>query len=123
MLEIANNLIYYKYIPIKGMMPLEEKEFEFAERLKEVRETRGMDQTQLGRKLRVSQNNISNWEIGVSAPKLALFKRLCNALNTSADYLLGLPLDGLVEKLYKLDDDGRHTVEAVIDSQLRRMGK
>lgn len=104
-------------------MPLEEKEFEFAERLKEVRETRGMDQTQLGRKLRVSQNNISNWEIGVSAPKLALFKRLCNALNTSADYLLGLPLDGLVEKLYKLDDDGRHTVEAVIDSQLRRMGK
>lgn len=104
-------------------MPLEEKEFEFAERLKEVRETRGMDQTQLGRKLRVSQNNISNWEIGVSAPKLALFKRLCNALNTSADYLLGLPLDGLVEKLYRLDDDGRHTVEAVIDSQLRRMGK
>lgn len=104
-------------------MPLEEKEFEFAERLKEVRETRGMDQTQLGRKLRVSQNNISNWEIGVSAPKLALFKRLCNALNTSADYLLGLPLDGLVEKMYKLDDDGRHTVEAVIDSQLRRMGK
>lgn len=104
-------------------MPLEEKEFEFAERLKEVRETRGMDQTQLGRKLRVSQNNISNWEIGVSAPKLALFKRLCNALNTSADYLLCLPVDGLVEKLYKLDDDGRHTVEAVIDSQLRRMGK
>lgn len=104
-------------------MPLEEKEFEFAERLKEVRETRGMDQTQLGRKLRVSQNNISNWEIGVSAPKLALFKRLCNALNTSADYLLGLPLDELVEKLYRLDDDGRHTVEAVIDSQLRRMGK
>lgn len=104
-------------------MPLEEKEFEFAERLKAARETRGMDQTQLGRKLRVSQNNISNWEIGVSAPKLALFKRLCNALNTSADYLLGLPLDELVEKLYKLDDDGRHTVEAVIDSQLRRMGK
>lgn len=104
-------------------MPLEEKEFEFAERLKEVRETRGMDQTQLGKKLRVSQNNISNWEIGVSAPKLALFKRLCNALNASADYLLGLPLDGLVEKLYRLDDDGRHTVEAVIDSQLRRMGK
>lgn len=123
MLEIANKLIYYTNIPIKGMMPLEEKEFEFAERLKEVRETRGMDQTQLGRKLRVSQNNISNWEIGVSAPKLALFKRLCNALNTSADYLLGLPLDELVEKLYKLDDDGRHTVEAVIDSQLRRMGK
>lgn len=104
-------------------MPLEEKEFEFAERLKAARETRGMDQTQLGRKLRVSQNNISNWEIGVSAPKLALFKRLCNALNTSADYLLGLPIDGLVEKLYRLDDDGRHTVEAVIDSQLRRMGK
>ena len=100
-----------------------EEEYSFAAKLKEIRQRRGLQQKELGEKMRLNHNRISNWELGYNKPNIDVLRDLCIALNASADELLGLPTEELVEKLYLLDEDGRHSVEAIIDSQLRRMGK
>lgn len=100
-----------------------EEEYSFAEKLKEIRLRRGLQQKELGEKIGLNHNRISNWELGYNKPNIDVLRSLCIALNVSADELLSLPVDELAEKIYKLDEDGRHSVEAIIDSQLRRMGK
>lgn len=100
------------------------------ERVRMLRERAGLSQAELGNKAGINPNSISNWELGIAYPQYSGIKRLCRALNCSADELLGLPLVGLNEsdsellvKVRQLDEDGLHTVEAVLESQLRRLGK
>lgn len=100
------------------------------ERVRMLRERAGLSQAELGNKAGINPNSISNWELGIAYPQYSGIKRLCRALNCSADELLGLPLVGLNEsdsellvKVRQLDEDGLHTVEAVLESQLRRLGR
>jgi transcriptional regulator with XRE-family HTH domain len=60
---------------------------------REVRRLRrdlGITQTQLARKLGVTQRTVSDYEIGRSTPGPDMLARLCAALGVSADSLLGL---------------------------------
>lgn len=105
---------------------LEEKEFNFGAALKSVRESRGMLQKDLGALLGIDPNRISNWELGYSLPQLAVFRRLCIALNCAPGDLLALspvPLSGdeynLIKGYRVLDDAGQHTMMALLDSQLQ----
>ena len=100
------------------------------ERVRMLRERAGLSQAELGNKAGINPNSISNWELGIAYPQYSGIKRLCRALNCSADELLGRPLVGLNEsdsallvKIRQLDEDGLHTVEAVLESQLRRLGR
>lgn len=101
------------------------EEFNFGQRLQRIRLSRGLSQTQLGAMIGVVGNVISNWETGVSMPKLALFRELCIALNCPPGDLLGLspselPGDeyNLLKSYRELNDAGKYTIDAAMDVQL-----
>ena len=107
----------------------ETKKRAFGRRIKMLRERIGITQTALGLKTGISQNRISNWELGYSYPDVEHLMILAGGLGCSVDELVGYPHTGLseyeyklIEKIRRIDDDGMHTVEAVIDSQLLRLG-
>ena len=62
----------------------------FAQRLKQIRAEHGLTQKQLANSLNIIHQNVSNWEKGVSFPNLVTFTEVCQLLNCSSDYLLGL---------------------------------
>lgn len=77
----------------------------FGLKLKEVREARHLSQSELAKKLHVSTQTISNWEISSSNPSLTTFIKISEILDISPNYLLGfdkeveLNTDGLDKKI------------------------
>ncbi len=59
-------------------------------RLKEIREKNGLSQNELAKKSGVGQNMISKYEAGTHQIGEENMIRLIKALNTNADYFLGL---------------------------------
>ena len=59
-------------------------------RLAAARRNRGIKQVDLGATIGVSDQTISNWEVGLRTPRADLLRRVCLALDCSADYLLRL---------------------------------
>lgn len=62
----------------------------FGDRLRLLRESRGLTQTELAAMCRTSQYMMSYWETRDYAPAGQLLIDLCKALKVSADYLVGL---------------------------------
>lgn len=62
----------------------------FAKRIKELRKSRQLNQTEMGEKLNLSQKQISHLEIGRNEPDINTIKQYCTYFNISADYLIGL---------------------------------
>ncbi len=60
------------------------------ERIKKLREARGLTQDSLARSIGVTQDSISLWESNKRIPNTAYVIALCKYLGVSADYLLGL---------------------------------
>ena len=58
-------------------------------RIKEARLAANMTQDELARKIGVSKNAISNYEHGVSTPKVELLCGIMKHLNVDANYLYG----------------------------------
>ena len=61
----------------------------FGERLKEIREERGVSMSELARQMGTSQQNISRWEKGERVPSGETLIKLADFLNVSIDYLVG----------------------------------
>lgn len=104
-------------------------DYDFGDTLKRIRTRAGLSQTELGIRCGINPNVISNWEINLNNAPLPRIRIICAELKCSANELLGLPEVGLTDSeseflsMYRqLDDDGRHTLEAVLDF-LRRLGK
>lgn len=57
--------------------------------LRETRELRGITQSELAKKLGVSQTNIYNYEVGRTEPNIDTLIRLSHILEVSVDYLVG----------------------------------
>lgn len=62
----------------------------FGEKMKEIREQKGISGNQFSKMLGISQANYSNYERGRTEPPLAIVVRIAQLLNVSVDYLLGL---------------------------------
>lgn len=62
----------------------------FAERLKQLRIEKSLNQTQLAKELSVDQRSISNWENVVREPSFEMLKKIAKYFEVSTDYLLGL---------------------------------
>ena len=58
-------------------------------RLKEIRKVRNLTQEELSKIVGVERRTIGYWENGKSSIKPSKVKKLAEALNTSASYLLG----------------------------------
>lgn len=63
---------------------------EFGEKIRMLREQAGLNQTQLGIKLGMTQRKLSYIECGKYEPGLEDIRVLCRFFGVSSDYLLGL---------------------------------
>lgn len=76
----------------------------FGSKLKAVRKGKGLTQLELAKRLSIAKGSISAYEQGVTYPSVDVLIKICEVLNTSSDYLLGisdeitLKMSGLSEK-------------------------
>ena len=87
----------------------------FGERLKKLRIQKGLSQEELGKRLGVSKQTVSNWEIENVTPSLDMFENVVRLFDTTPNYLLGyevyagLDVNGLDEK------EVEHIAEIIAD--------
>ena len=62
----------------------------FSERLRELRQERGLGQVQLAKELDVGKSIISLWELGKCEPTLSKLIAMAHFFGVSIDYLAGL---------------------------------
>src|SRR5260370_27274151 len=60
------------------------------DRLKEVRESKGLSQRQLNNLCGFGESQIYRYEKGITEPSVSVLKIIANILHVSADYLIGL---------------------------------
>jgi len=66
----------------------------FAIRLKNLRQSRELNQVQLAEKLGVKKQSISNWENDNIMPSIDMLIRIADFFHVSTDYLLGRSDEG-----------------------------
>lgn len=62
----------------------------FSERLRELRQEKGLSMKQLAKELNTTDAAISNWENGINEPKISYVKSIAIYFEVSTDYLLGI---------------------------------
>ena len=62
----------------------------FYERIKELRNSLGINQVEFGKRINVSKQCVSNWENGYIQPSIDILVRIATTFSISTDYLLGL---------------------------------
>lgn len=62
----------------------------FSERLKELRQLRGLTQKDFAQEFNISSGTIGNWESGARLPDYATLIKIAKYFNVTTDYLLGL---------------------------------
>lgn len=62
----------------------------FSQRLRELRQDRGLSMKQLAKAINTTDAAVSNWENGINEPKISYLKALALFFNVSSDFLLGL---------------------------------
>lgn len=63
----------------------------FGEKIRNLREDRDLNQTELGQAVHMTQRKISYLECGKCEPSMDDIMALCRFFKVSADYLLGIP--------------------------------
>ena len=74
-------LFSYMYREVKEMI---------ADRIKNLRLSCGMTQSDLARKLNITRSSVNAWEMGISTPSTTYVVELSQLFHVSTDYLLGL---------------------------------
>ena len=74
------------------------------QKIKILREKRGITQSELAKKLGITRSGVNAWEMGISVPSTQYIVILAKFFNVSTDYLLGLSdtstisVDGLSDR-------------------------
>lgn len=61
-----------------------------ADRIKVLREQKGLTQTALAHMLNITRSSVNAWEMGISTPSTQYIIELAKIFDVSADYLLGV---------------------------------
>lgn len=70
--------------------PVEDfSELTFGDKLRAVREARGLSQKELSERIGVTPNYVSNYERNINVPNIQTLEWICKALGVSATDLLG----------------------------------
>ena len=88
---------------------------EFGQRLRNLRNERNLTQKQLGLQIGVKESVISFYEVGERSPSPPILVKLCSALHTSADYLLGIDKNETVD-ISGLNEADKTLVCMLVDS-------
>lgn len=70
-------------------------DIKFSSKIKELRQSRNLNQVQLAEKLGVTKQSVSNWENDNIMPSIEMLVKLALFFSVSTDYILGLQ-----EKIY-----------------------
>lgn len=62
----------------------------YAERIRELRQAKGLSQMELAIALKLSQSAIAKWELSKTEPTASAIIALAHFFNESADYILGI---------------------------------
>lgn len=82
------------------------------ERIKELRKSKKMSQSELGKFIGVSQTTVTAWENGRAEPSSSYVAKLATFFNVSTDYLLGRdPREDDLKTADLADDDTIFTFE------------
>jgi transcriptional regulator with XRE-family HTH domain len=117
-------------------VPRNEAEIEmeqFAGKLRELRQARGLTQARLAELLEVSPRVYNRWETGAAAPRLDTVVRLADILEVSLDVLVGRKdpdsdtlrirnpqLHSLYRQIDRLSDEDQRALVVLLDSLLKR---
>ena len=77
----------------------------FAARFKYLRQSKGVNQVQLGENLGVKKQTISNWENDNIMPSVEMLEKIATFFQVSTDYLLGRD-DALIDGIMTIDITG-----------------
>ena len=91
---------------------------ELGKRILELRKKSGLSQEQLGEKVNVTRQTISNWELGSTSPNPEQLKLLSNALNISIDELLDNGLQNVVLSKIKITENQMKTIKKILKTIL-----
>jgi transcriptional regulator with XRE-family HTH domain len=100
-----------------------------SERLKEIREKRGLSKKELALKIGVSPSTITRYEKDGRIPKLTILQKISEALNVPINYLLGKEEDIKIgtslsiEDLSDLPEEAIKSIEDFIDFVRKKYGK
>ncbi len=89
---------------------------DFGNKLKTLREKKGLSQKQLGLQLGLTKSTISAYENGLRKPSYDVLIVIADIFNVTTDYLLGVKSKGNTIDLSGLSDSQAATVKAVVDS-------
>ena len=59
-----------------------------ADRIKELREQRGLTQSELAKQLGITRSSVNAWEMGISVPSTQYVVELAHLFKVTTDYLL-----------------------------------
>ena len=74
------------------------------ERIRQLRQDRGLSQVDLAKRLNVTKQSVSNWENDNIQPSIEMLQKLSDVFSVSTDYLLGrenrryLEISGLTDE-------------------------
>ncbi|HDI3055687.1 TPA: helix-turn-helix transcriptional regulator [Clostridium botulinum] len=82
----------------------------FGDRLKELREEKGMTQEQLGKLLNITKQAVYSYEKGDNEPNMDALVKIANIFNVSLDYLLCR-----TKERYNLNLENKKNKELLLD--------
>lgn len=77
----------------------------FSERLRDLRNERGISQKELANILFVSQQTVAKWETDRSTPNPEMISKIAQYFNVSSDYLIGMSDTKSITANIPTDDD------------------
>lgn len=80
----------------------------------ELRKKKGLSQEQLGEKVSVTRQTISNWELEETAPNPEQLKSLSKALNVSVDDLIDNDIQNVVLSKIKITEKQTRTIKKIL---------
>ena len=92
-----------------------------ADRIKAIREQRGLTQADLAKQLGITRSSVNAWEQGISVPSTQYIVELAGLFKVSTDYLLGIDTTATVN-VSGLSDEDIQLVQQLID-HLRQLHK
>lgn len=94
-------------------------------RLKELRDSEGLTQTELAKKLNIAPSTVGMWEKGYRSPDYEMLKRMADYFGVSTDYLLGRNSGScsltklqkaLLDGFNALNSEGQNLIMGVLNS-------
>ncbi len=85
-----------------------------ADKIKHLRETKGLTQAELAKQLGITRSGVNAWEMGISVPSTQYIVELAYIFKVSTDYILGVDTTASVN-VSGLTDADVHLLHGIIE--------